>query len=60
MAENGGFEPPVGFPTYAFQAYTFSHSVNSPALKRPICHWDKYMTSRSEFLELSLSVLPSA
>ena len=30
MAERGGFEPPVGFPTPAFQAGTLNHSATSP------------------------------
>ena len=33
--ESGGFEPPVRCRTHAFQACTFSHSVNSPSDERP-------------------------
>lgn len=30
MAEGGGFEPPVGCPTSAFQAGTLNHSATPP------------------------------
>ena len=30
VAERGGFEPPVGFPTPAFQASALDHSATSP------------------------------
>ena len=33
MAESEGFEPPVPCGTFAFQANTIGHSVNSPLAK---------------------------
>gem|GEM_PF-7040996 len=30
VAEEGGFEPPVPFGTFAFQANTIGHSVTPP------------------------------
>ena len=30
LADGGGFEPPVSFPTHAFQACTIDHSVTHP------------------------------
>lgn len=34
MADGGGFEPPVSFPTHAFQACTIDRSVTHPLLLR--------------------------